>query len=72
MDLIAQYEEDRMVRLKLSGNTDFVKERKLENLTLFQNNISHAKIDTKRVKEVCLNNNVVIPAENYFRPSARQ
>ena len=71
-NLIEQYEEERKVRLELSENMDFVKERELENGMLFQKYISDAKIVAKREKEVSVDNKVIIPAENYCRPSARR
>ena len=71
-DLIEQYENERKVRLELSENMDFVKERKLENGMLFQNKISDVKIDSKNEKEISVDNNVILTAENYYRTSMRR
>ena len=71
-DLIEQYENERKVRLELSENMDFVKERKLENGMLFQNKISDVKIDSKNEQEISVDNNVILTAENYYRTSMRR
>ena len=71
-DLIEQYEEERKLRLELSDNMDFVKERKLENEMLFQNNISDVKIDSKKQTENDQAKNNYINTDNYFRNSARR
>ena len=71
-DLIEQYEKERKLRLELSDNMDFVKERKLENEMLFQNNISDVKIDSKKQTENDQAKNNYINTDNYFRNSARR
>jgi ribosomal protein L11 methylase PrmA len=71
-DLIEQYEKERKLRLELSDNMDFVKERKLENEKLFKSEIALKPNTTKSIDLTDVKNNTFIPFENHSRNSLRR
>jgi hypothetical protein len=71
-DLIEQYEKERKLRLELSDNMDFVKERKLENEKLFKSEIALKPNTTKSIDLTDVKNNTFIPFENHSRNSVKR
>lgn len=71
-DLIEQYEKERKLRLELSDNMDFVKERKLENGMLFKSEIALKPNTTISIDLTDVKNNTFIPFENHSRNSLRR
>ncbi len=72
IDLIAQYDDEKKTRLLMNQNTDFVKDRKLENQILFKNNFSVDNKDLKKLTDHDQTRTNYINTENQFRNAARR